>query len=449
MSLKILIIDTGAEALDWAMRCIEWGHEVKWFTSKRDDRSKEIVGQGIVPRLYDYEELWKKWVGWADLIFLCDNTKYIDKLEGKRQIGYPIFGPSAEASELELNRALGQQAMKDAGLNILDGKVFHDYAAAIAFVRKNPAFLVSKPSGEADKALSYVAPSGPHGPDCMHYMLERWSKEESYVKDAAKHGFILQEKIEGVEFAVGGWFGPGGWSRWWYENFEYKKLMVGDLGPNTGEMGTLSMYVRSSKLAEKALKPMTKLLTQLDYTGFIDSNGMIDGKGDYWPFEFTCRPGWPSFHNQVATHLGDPAQWMVDLLHGRDTLKVMENVHCVSVVVAIPDFPYSKITKKKLTGIPVYNAGDREHVHLSEICMGEAPVMGIKVPHIVTCGDYVAVVTGTGETVRGARRSAYAAAKKIVIPNDPFHRPDIGAGRVRDGIPQIQKLGYAKNFVLV
>jgi len=443
--MKILIIDTGAEALDWAMRCIEYGHQVTWFTAKRDDRTRETVGQGIVPRLYDYEALRKKWIGWADLIFLTDNTKYTDMLEPYRVMGYPIFGPSPEASDLELNRALGQEAMKKAGLQILKRETFHDYREAARFAAKNPTFLVSKPSGEADKALSYVAPDT----DCLLYMLEdRWPKEEKYARDARKHGFILQEKIDGVEFAVGGWFGPGGWSRWWYENLEYKKLMAGDLGPNTGEMGTLSMYVRRSKLAQVALEPMTELLERLEYVGFIDISGMIDAKGGFWPFEFTMRPGWPTFHNQVATHVGDPAQWMVDLMNGYDTLEVMENTACVSVVLAIPDFPYSKITKKKLTGIPIYNANDRAHVHLCEAMMGEAPVDGIRIPHLVSCGDYIAVITGKGDTVRGARLSAYAAVKKIKMPADPFYRPDIGAGRANEGIQRLQKLGYATNFIL-
>lgn len=447
--MKILIVDTGAEALDWAMRCIEWGHDVVWFTAKRDDRSKETVGEGIVPRLYDLDVVRKKKLGWADLIFLTDNTKYTDMLEPFRKDGYPIFGPSPEASELELDRALGQRAMKDAGLQILPSTGFHDYQAAARYVEKHQTYLVSKPSGEADKALSYVADDAAS----LQYMLERWEKNDKYRHDAHKHGFILQEKVKGVEFAVGGWFGPGGWCQWWYENFEYKKLMAGDLGPNTGEMGTLSMYVKKSKLADIALKPLTKLLHQLEYVGFLDISGMIDAAGGFWPFEFTCRPGWPTFHNQIATHVGDPARWMVDLLAGNDTLQVLEDTACVSVVVAIPDFPYSKITKKQLTGIPLYGANDRGHVHLSEVMMGEnVPVQFgdkiVRMPHYVTCGDYIAVVTGTGETVKGARRSAYAAVKKIRMPNDPFYRPDIGGGRVVAGIPEIQRHGFARGFVL-
>ena len=388
-----------------------------------------------------------RYIGWADLIFLTDNAHYTDLLEPYRQLGYPIFGPSTHATELELNRRIGQEAMKKAGLNVIPGVAFNDYDTASTYVEKHPTYLVSKPSGEADKALSYVADDAAS----LQYMFDRWKKNDKYRSDAAKHGFILQEKVHGVEFAVGGWFGPGGWSKWWYENFEYKKLMCGDLGPNTGEMGTLSMYVSQSKLADIALKPMTRQLERLEYVGFIDISGMIDDAGEFWPFEFTCRPGWPTFYNQTATHEGDPAQWMLDLLLGKDTLKVKENVVCVSVVMAIPDFPYSKYTSKMLHGIPVYNAGDRDHVHLCEVMMQEdVPVQVgdaiVRMPHYVTCGDYVCVVTGCGDTITGARRSAYSAVNKIKMPGSPFWRTDIGRGRMVQGLPDIQKHGFALNF---
>jgi len=429
------------------MRCQEWGHEVMWFCKKKKPDEIQLAGKGIVPKLIDYELLRKRYIGWADLIFLTDNAHYTDLVEPYRKLGYPIFGPSPEAGDLELNRRIGQEAMKRAGLKTIPGVAFDNYDEAIKYVAKHPTYLVSKPSGEADKALSYVAEDAAS----LTYMFERWKGNEKYVSDAKKHGFILQEKVTGVEFAVGGWFGPGGWSKWWYENFENKKLMNGDLGQNTGEMGTLSMYVSRSKLADLALKPMTKQLERLEYVGFIDISGMIDDGGEFWPFEFTTRPGWPTFYNQTATHEGDPAQWMLDLLLGRDTLKVKENVVCISVVIAIPDFPYSKYTAKLVNGIPIYNATDREHVHLCEVMMGEdVPVQVgdsiVRMPHYVSCGDYIAVVTGCGDTITGARRSAYSAVKKIKMPADPFYRTDIGAGRITAGLPAIQKHGFATNF---
>lgn len=444
--MRILCIDTDSNALDWLMRCMAAGHDVLWYDKPKKNGAEACAGKGIIPKITDYDKLRSKYIDWANLIFLPDNTFYLDMLEPFQQRGYPIFGPTVKAAELELDRAVGQAAMKKAGLRTIPGVEFHDYDDAAVYVRKHPEYLVSKPSGDADKALSYVAPNAA----ALIYMLKRWKRNDKYRSDARKHGFILQQKITGAEVACGGWFGPGGWSKFWYENLENKKLFPGDLGPNTGELGTVSMYVRKSKLADIALKPFTRMLERLDYTGFIDIAGMVDEKGEFWPFEFTMRPGWPTFHNQMATHEGDPAQWMVDLLMGKDTLQVKENVACVSLVLAIPDWPYSHLTNKEVSGIPIYHADDSEHIHLSSVMLGDAPMqIGDKVVEMqsyVTCGDYVMVVTGTGETVTGARKSAYAAIQKVKIPSSPFWRTDIGRGRLVKDLPLLQKHGFATGF---
>lgn len=442
--LRVLIIDTGSNALDFAMRCLRAGHEVKWWDQPRKDGSRRRAGEGIVDKITDFDALWKKWVGWADLIYLPDNTHYLDRLEPYRRIGYPIFAGTPASAELELDRAVGQKAMKDHGIPIMVSKTFHDYDAAAAFVKRNPQFLVSKPSGDADKALSYVA----HDAADLTYMLERWKANDKYRADARAHGFILQEKKTGCEMAVGGWFGPGGWSSWYCENWENKKLMDGDLGVATGEMGTTVRMVRRSKLADKVLTPITPLLEKMEYVGYIDNNCIIDDAGDPWPLEWTTRDGWPLRHNvQSLLKNADPAQWMVDMLQGRDTLKFTAGEVSISVVMACPDFPYSKITNKDVCGIPIYNATDFDHIHLSEVMLGDAPMLlGDKVvtlPMYVSAGDYWLIATGTGETITGARRSAYAAIRKVRAPNSPFYRLDIGRGRMIEQLPKVQKHGYA------
>jgi len=208
--------------------------------------------------------------------------------------------------------------------------------------------------------------------------------------------------------------------------------------------------VKRSKLAEQVLLPMTPILERLGYVGYIDNNCIIDADGP-WPMEFTMRDGWPSKHN-VTAHIknADPIQWQLDLLNGEDTIEAINGEVCVSVVIALPDFPYSKITNKELCGIPIRGADDEERIHLSEVMLGTSPRMvGDKVvdlPGLVTCGDYTMVVTGTGETITGARRNAYSAVKKVKIPNSPFYRPDIGAGRMKRQLPELHKLGYAKGL---
>ena len=442
--MRILAIDTESNCLDWLLRCEEFGHQTIWYDQPFAGGEPRRAGEGMIRKIKTIDEVFNKWCDWADLIYMPDNTNYVTRLDLLRPNGYPIFAASAEAAKMELDRQHGQKLMKDAGIAIMDSVAFHDYDAAIAYVKKHPEMLVSKPSGEANKALSYVA----NDAGDMIYMLNRWKGREDLRSAARKHGFILQEKKVGIEMAVGGWFGPGGWSKWMYENWENKKLMNGDLGVATGEMGTVARPVLKSKLAEEVLHPIEPYLKKIGYVGYIDNNCIIDDKGRPWPMEWTMRDGWPLRHNVIAQMKCDPAQWMLDLLHGEDTIEFKDGEVCVSVIVAIPDFPLSKLTRKEVCGVPVYHAAeDREHIHPAQIMMGECPcaIDGrvLTVPHWVTSGDYVLVGTGCGESISAARRSVYAAIKKVKIPNSPMYRTDIGRGRLVKQLPELQALGYA------
>ena len=443
--MKILVIDVASNALDLCLRWQEQGHDVKWYDKPRSDGTPRRAGEGLVHKIRDFDELRKKWIGWADMIYTPDNTCYLDLLEPYRKIGYPVYGCNLDTVEWELDREVGQKVMEECGLKTIPGKTFHDYDTAAAYVKKQGVAMVSKPSGDGERAMSYVSNNAAD----LVYMLMRWKGIEKYRKAAKEMGFILQEKVSGVaEMAVGGWFIPGvGWSKaGWVENFEHKSLFAGDLGVATGEMGTVVRVVKKSKLADMMLKPITDHLHRIGYVGYIDVATIIGETGTPWPLEFTCRDGWPIRHNLTSLIEGDQAQWMRDALDGKDTLKIRTDVVSLSVVMALPDFPYSHVTNRELCGIPIYGAEDMKHLHWSEVMMGEAPreVNGkvVDLPGPVTAGDYTLIATGEGETVSGARRSAYNAIKKVKIPNSPFYRIDIGV-KMKKQLPILQKLGFA------
>src|ERR1700746_2506287 len=220
---RVLAIDTESNALDFLMRCQRAGHSVQWWDKTTDKGERPQAGDGIVPKIEDFGSLARKWLDWADIIWLPDNCYYLGFLEPYRLKGYPIFGPSEEAARLELDRQAGQDAMRKAGMKVIESKKFHDYKEAIAFVEKHQKPFVSKPcggAGEKDKARSYVAKHV----DELISMLQRWDRNPEYRAEARANGFILQEKVDGTEMAVGGWFGPGGWSKWFLQNFEHKKM---------------------------------------------------------------------------------------------------------------------------------------------------------------------------------------------------------------------------------
>lgn len=434
--MKLLVVDTYGECcLGWIMKCQEAGHVVRWYISEPKNHH---YGKGLVKRVDD----WHDHTGWADLIFTPDNLKFLRDLDmlRKRDPRKMIIAPSVEAASWETDRLKGMEVMRKAGIEIPSCKEFSDYDQAIAYVKKEDRPFVSKPCGdETDKSLSYVSKS----PADMVYMLERWKKSSKL-----KGKFILQEKIKGTEIAVGAWHGPSGFIDGYEVNFEHKKLMPGDHGPNTGEMGTVMQYVKRDKLAQELLEPLKEQLARIDYVGNIDVNAICDDKGQLWPLEFTMRPGWPAFNIQQSLVEGDPVEWMADLWEGKTKGPWKYDLVAVGIVMAIPDFPYSKATQKEVIGMPLYGLDDVDmaNVQLCQCMLGEAPhdTDGTVVhgPSIVSAGDYILVATGVAGTVHDARRKVYTTLGKISMPGSPFYRDDIGE-RLRDELPKVQAHGLA------
>lgn len=435
--MKLLVVDTYGECcLGWLMKCQDAGHQVRWYIAESKNHH---YGKGLVKRVDD----WREHMGWADLVFTPDNLKFLRELDAwrKRDPRKMIIAPSVEAAAWETDRLLGMDIMRKAGIEVPACREFKDYDQAIAYVKKEDRAFVSKPCGnETDKSLSYVSKS----PADMVYMLERWKKASKL-----KGSFILQEKIKGTEIAVGAWHGPAGFMDGREVNFEHKKLMPGDHGPNTGEMGTVMQYVKNDKLSDRLLKPLAKMLERMAYVGNIDVNAICDEDGDLWPLEFTMRPGWPAFNIQQSLIVGDPAEWMADLWEGQTKGPWDYDKIAVGVVMAIPDFPYSHATQKEVVGMPVYGLDDVDmaNVQLCQCMLGEAPLdVDGKVAHgpaIVSAGDYILVATGVADTVHDARRKVYNTLGKISMPGSPFYRDDIGE-RLRDELPKVQEHGYAE-----
>ena len=438
--MRLLIVDPeGSVGLDLAIRAQKYGHEVK-LAIKPNER-KKLIGKGfvdVVPHPAD-------WLRWSNLVVATDNSIYLQDLDRHRAAGGKVIAASKEVAEWEIDRQLGQSIMKKHGIPVIPSKEFTNYDAAIGHVKRTMGRFVSKPTGgfEANKSLSYVS----SGPADMVFMLERWKK-----LDKLKTAFVLQDHVKGVEMGVAGWFGPGGWNEGFEENFEFKKLMNDDLGPATGEQGTILRYVRNSKLARKVLLPLTPILEKMGYVGDIDVNCIIDEKGNPWPLEFTTRLGWPAFNLQIALCQGDPVQWLMDLATGTDSRSFLLDKVACGVVMSIPDYPYSKATGKETSGIPIYGLKGNlwEHVHPCEMALQEAPITVdgkiVNLPQPVTAGDYVLVMTAVADTVKDAALTCYRRLERLTVPNSPMYRTDIGK-KLAKQLPKIQKHGYATNLM--
>lgn len=439
--MNILVIDVENLGLDFVLRCSFAGHKVKWFRLPQKHKLKDGEGFGGFEMVDD----WRPHMKWAkDGLILCTgNFKFLAELDRYRDLGFKIFAPTAKSAELEIKRSVGMKAMEEAGIEVPAYQTFNSLQEAERFARKSDKCFVFKTMGdEEDKSLSFVS--------CDPAEMVGWIRRQIERGVKLKGPCMLQEKIDMLcEFGVSGWVGPDGFLQdKWQECVEHKKLMAGEIGPNTGEQGTVTQYVETSKLADDCLIPMEKLVKKLGHRGDFAVGVGIDKKGKAWPFEFTARLGWPCFYIQVASHKGDPAQWMRDLLDGKDTLKVSRDV-AIGVVMAQPKYPYNESDPEDVEGNPISGIEDvYDDVHMASVMLGKGPVMKggkiVDAPQHQTTGEYVLVCTGLGKTIEKARKSVYATVETVKFPNAMW-RNDIGL-KIEKPLPELHKFGYAKNM---
>jgi phosphoribosylamine--glycine ligase len=414
--MKILFLSGWGSAVPLAMCCEEYGHETKFFIEDKDSKD---VGDGFVPKVDDY----KPHVPWADLV-VTDDTHLGKINDSIREKGIPVIGGTKMTDALEEDRGLGQRLFKSCGLDVLESKEFKTMEEAISYVQDNPRPFVVKVSGTAqnDKTTTYVGQmeDGSDIVPVLEHMAEKMEKGLS--------GIEIQEKVEGIEVGVSGFFNGNDFIGPCQVNFEHKKLMSWNsqqgIGPNTGEMGTTAYWMeRDIPLFQKILQPMVKPLKSMGYHGDFDINCIVcDGK--IYPLEMTNRFGWPTLPLQIETMKeNDLGEFFLALATGKDfNLKVTYPVS-LCVVIGVPPLPYmnDEIFEKYSKDTPVlFRDGEKpEGIYPGEAKMEDGQWM------VAGTSGCLAVCAAGGHSIDECQEKAYMLAKEVIVPNKMV-RDDIG-----------------------
>lgn len=425
---RFLFVSIDALISDIAWQVAREGHEVRYHISSETERE---IGDGLVPKVDD----WRPHAGWADAIVFDDVMGQGELAQELRQQGKAVVGGTPYTDRLEDDRTFGQEELKRYGISIIPFQDFDNFDDAIAYVKANPATYVIKPSGEAQnvKRLLFVGEES-DGRDIVHVL-------ESYKKAYADKVkvFQLQRRVSGVEVAVGGFFNGTRFIEPINVNFEHKKLFPGNIGPSTGEMGTLMYWSRPNRIFNATLKKMEHKLADEHYVGYIDLNCIVNSQGIY-PLEFTARFGYPTISIQqegLLTPVGE-------FLHGLATGQLQEfrtrRGFQIGVRIVVPPFPFDDPTTFEANSrdrVIIFRKPSRDGIHIEDVreVNGEWLIAGRS--------GVVLIVCGIGTTVRQAQQQAYARVRNIMIPN-MYYRTDIG-DRWLDDHDRLHAWGYLRD----
>jgi phosphoribosylamine--glycine ligase len=315
------------------------------------------------------------------------------------RLGIPVFGPTRAAARLESSKAFAKDVMTRAGVSTGGAQSFTDPGAAKDHIDRSDGPYVVKADGLAGGKGVLVT--------------ESRADAASWVDHWVHSGpIVVEEFLDGPEVSVFAVCTESG-AVPLEPARDYKRLLEGDEGPNTGGMGSYSpveglppelVADTMSSVIEPTLKQMKE--DGNPFTGFLYAGLVLTNDGPK-VLEFNVR-------------LGDPETQAILPRLENDLLEVLEGSAAtwtdhftVNVVLAAEGYPTSPQKGAEIRGL---NGGLGEDVILFHA--GTA-TEGRK---LFVDGGRVLNVVGLGDDLGMARDRAYEAAGKITWPGIQYRR---------------------------
>jgi phosphoribosylamine--glycine ligase len=334
-----------------------------------------------------------------------------------RIAGLKIFGPTRAAAQLESSKDFAKAFMTRHGIPTADYASFVDASAAHAYVDQHGAPIVIKADGLAAGKGVVVATTAAEAHAAIGAMLGDHRLGEAGAR------VVIEECLEGEEasfivMADGEQVLPLASSQ------DHKRLLDGDLGPNTGGMGAYSPApivtpAVHARIMREIIGPAIRGMAAegMPYTGFLYAGVMIDANGAPRTLEFNCRLGDPETQPIMMRLKSDLVDLVQHTLEGKlDSIDAeWDRRAALGVVLAAAGYPDQPRKGDAISGLGA-SESESKVFHAGTALDGEA---------VITSGGRVLCVTALGETVRQAQRTAYAAVSAIHFDGMQY-RKDIG-----------------------
>jgi phosphoribosylamine--glycine ligase len=320
-----------------------------------------------------------------------------------RDEGIAVFGPGAAAARIEGSKSFAKEVMRAAGV-----------PTAEELDEPKPPCVVKADGLAAGKGV---------------FVCESQAELEAALPRARALGsaVVVEELLEGREVSLFA-LCDGQTAVPLAPAQDFKRLLDGDRGPNTGGMGSYSPVPwldegEAEALVEAIHEPVLRELTArgAPFQGLLYAGLMLTDDGAR-VLEFNCRFGDPETQAILPRLEGDLLEALAAVAEG--SLAHVDlaagPAAAVTVVLAASCYPDAPASGDPISGIAAAEAEGALVFQAGTSMRGEA---------LVAAGGRVLDVTALGDSIAEARERAYGAVERIELPGVQY-RHDIALAAV-------------------
>ena len=326
-------------------------------------------------------------------------------------VGIPCWGPQKESAQLEASKEFAKNFLLRHNIPTGMATAVESYDEAIAAIDGQYPTVLKFDGLAAGKGVA-VCPDAASAEEFLN---------EVFVQKRFGAGRVLVEEfLTGPEISI---FGAICDDKYLIlcPARDYKRLEVGDAGPNTGGMGAVASRQLASPeliktIEETVVAPTVRGLQAdgLPYRGFLYFGLMLTPQGPK-VIEYNCRFGDPECEAVMPLLQGDLATFCLNGAKGEFTPELISFSEGWSIccILASAGYPASSHSGDLISGL--------------EDCEARVFHCGTKLTPEgwVTAGGRVLAIVAQGDTLDEARTRAHAEAAKVDFDGSQ-RRSDIG-----------------------
>lgn len=339
----------------------------------------------------------------------------------------PTFGPMRAAARLESSKAFAKEQMRRAGVPTASAESFTDPDAALAFVRRAEVPPVVKADWLAAGKGVVVPESHEEAAAAVHNLF-------ASVAPGAR--LVLEERLTGPEVSAFALVSDEAVVPL-AAACDYKRLLDGDEGPNTGGMGAYTPVpwfgaAAMERMAAEVFEPIAWRMARdgFPYRGVLYAGLILTADGPM-VLEFNARFGDPEAQVLLPMLDGNLAGALLGCATAdRGLMEGSVAMHAgaaIGVVVASEGYPDAPIAGRVVEGAEPSSAADD-----GELLCFHAGTSRRPDGRYETTGGRVLAMVGRGATMQAARDAAYRGVASVELDGGRF-RTDIAARELGPG----------------